>query len=416
MEENKLELNEKFFSFDGVIGRYGYLFNLVIICTISFIVTLPYTFYISTHAQSIMDYFGGANVFVAMPLLLQFITLVGLIGVCTLSISNMYRRLKDLFACDGLNVNMLILLSLSALGSFSFFLMPIWANILFLLYGSILGLILLFKKGKVTSTLPYDFKKEFNWGAFFGTWIWGLFNKSYVPLWHLLLWMTPLGFYFRMICGLKGNKWAYEHKKCDDVAKFNKSQETQALVFIILHFILWPILIVGFIVLIIVLFALIGAGLDSNVTSDSIKEPAGIEQVKTEEAGESKSFLDNMMAGLVSVYFERYEITEDENKFYVAPYDWESADFKDKKDMLDIAATTAAEQRRKNYKPKDKNDYEYFSKTSELPRTKIYSVETNQLLGEFNMDESAMSQEGGSFLKMIKAAMNAYRFYNIEKK
>ena len=32
--------------------------------------------------------------------------------------------------------------------------------------------------------------KRFNWGAFFGTWIWGLVNKSYITLLQLILGLT----------------------------------------------------------------------------------------------------------------------------------------------------------------------------------------------------------------------------------
>lgn len=78
--------------------------------------------------------------------------------------------------------------------------------------------------------MPYDYKKEFNWGAYFGTWIWGLFNNSYIPLLHLLLFLTPLGWYFRLLCGLKGNECAYKNKRYDDVKLFNKSQEKQAFI------------------------------------------------------------------------------------------------------------------------------------------------------------------------------------------
>ena len=68
--------------------------------------------------------------------------------------------------------------------------------------------------------MPYDYKKEFNWGAFFGTWIWGLFNKSYKTLWMLLLWCTPWGLLFAIYCGIKGNEWAGKNRDWDNLEKF----------------------------------------------------------------------------------------------------------------------------------------------------------------------------------------------------
>ena len=51
----------------------------------------------------------------------------------------------------------------------------------------IIGLFLMIKKGAVTGTYPVDPVFKFNWGAFFGTWIWGLFNKTYITLFEILL-------------------------------------------------------------------------------------------------------------------------------------------------------------------------------------------------------------------------------------
>ena len=69
----------------------------------------------------------------------------------------------------------------------------------------------------------------------------------------------------------------------------------------------------------------------------------------------------------------------------------------------------ASNERRKEYKKQNPKGYKSFSKTEELPRTKIYSVETNRLLGEFILDESAY--DTNSVKEIIKAGMNAYKFY-----
>ena len=55
MDENTLSVNEKLFSFKGVIGRHDYLLNLVIICALSTLVIFPYTTYAYTHAQNFFE-------------------------------------------------------------------------------------------------------------------------------------------------------------------------------------------------------------------------------------------------------------------------------------------------------------------------------------------------------------------------
>ena len=127
-----------------------------------------------------------------------------------------------------------------------------------------------------------------------------------------------------------------------------------------------------------------------------------------------ESGLNTFTDAMVATYFEGYEITESENKFYVLESDWKFYMFSDKKDIIDLAASTSAMKRRENYnknkKPNDK--YISFTKSSELPRTKIYGYETRKLLGEFNLDESNL--EKMSFKEIVKASLKAYRFYNID--
>ena len=397
MEENKLQINEKLFSFEGIIGRHAYFLNIVIICALSALIMIPYTGYIYTHLGTFTDLFEPQKMFLNSPLLLKLWVFFGTIGICSLSVSNIFRRLNDIFGEVKTGTN-ITLSAIRVLASLSF-LFPFFIGILFYILSFILGIILLFTKGKITSTLPYDYKKEFNWGAFFGTWIWGICNKSFIPFWMLLLWITPFSLYFQLYCGLKGNEWAFKNKKHTDVEKFNKSQETQSIIFTVLSLVVLPILYI--IIVMVVIFSLVFSSLtiDKNMTPEQRQQK--FDRIETN----MNKFLD----WAVSIYFERYEIEENENKFYVTDSDWRSADFKDKKDMLELAATKSAEIRSKKFKEQNRNGYKHFSKTSELPRTKIYSSESNKLLGEFIMDESAMN---GSFKDAFTAAIKAYRFYS----
>ena len=81
------------------------------------------------------------------------------------------------------------------------------------------------------SNLPFEYRK-FNWGAFGFTWIWGLYNNSYITFWSfasiLLAFIpfiggfAPLG--FSIWFGIKGNEWAWNNKKWDSVEHFNAVQ------------------------------------------------------------------------------------------------------------------------------------------------------------------------------------------------
>ena len=113
---------------------------------------------------------------------------------------------------------------------------------------------------------------------------------------------------------------------------------------------------------------------------------------------------------MVDMYFEEYSVEENENKFYVLSEEWKLATFEEKKDMMEMAATLSANERRKMRKADD--EYVRYSKALELPRTKIYSVETGQLLGEYLLDKNI--NNNSSFTEIVKAALKAYRFYQPE--
>jgi hypothetical protein len=69
-----------------------------------------------------------------------------------------------------------------------------------------------------------------NWGAFFFSWIWGLFNGAYVTLWGLLLWFVPSGaLVWAIVCGVNGNRWAWQGRDWSSVEHFRAVQRTWAI-------------------------------------------------------------------------------------------------------------------------------------------------------------------------------------------
>ena len=65
--------------------------------------------------------------------------------------------------------------------------------------------------------------KEWNWGAFFLTWIWGIGNK----VWVALVGLVPvpfLGLAVGIVLGIKGSEWAWQCKKWDGIEQFRHRQ------------------------------------------------------------------------------------------------------------------------------------------------------------------------------------------------
>ena len=69
-----------------------------------------------------------------------------------------------------------------------------------------------------------------NWGAFLFSWIWGLFNGAYVTLWGLLLWFVPAGaLIWAIVCGVNGNRWAWQGRDWASVEDFHAVQRKWAI-------------------------------------------------------------------------------------------------------------------------------------------------------------------------------------------
>lgn len=383
---DELRLNTKLIGFDGVIGRRDFCFNIVILCMITTLVMIPFTICFTTNLGTLGDYFALNKFFWNSSFFVKFWTIAGTLGVAYVAVSNIIRRLNDIKGEVNKNFNTAIA-SLYVIATFSF-IFPFFIAALLYIATTVLLLVLMCTKGKITGKLPYDFRKDFNWGAFFGTWIWGLINKSYKTLWIWLLGWTPIGFYYQILCGLKGNEWAYKNRKWNDDTEFKRSQERQTIGFVVLTVFVFPFLIFLIIMSMVLSVALLS-----------------VNEAKTSPDGNSQTMskIEKVLDSYSSLYFESHKILENENQFYVLPKDWNGYSFSEKKDILDMAATTAATERSKGNK--------HSSKSKELPRTKIYSSTTHQLLGEFVMDEELFEAEKPDFKKIITSSFKTYRFY-----
>ncbi|MBN1398636.1 MAG: hypothetical protein JXA06_11450 [Bacteroidetes bacterium] len=79
-------------------------------------------------------------------------------------------------------------------------------------------------KGKGSEVPPVI--RTWNWGAFFLSALWGIFNKTYIALWSVIpLMAIPMAF----ILGFKGSEWAWQNKRWKSIEHFQQVQKKWAV-------------------------------------------------------------------------------------------------------------------------------------------------------------------------------------------
>lgn len=74
-------------------------------------------------------------------------------------------------------------------------------------------------QGKV-AVIPEEVR-GWSWGAFGLSWIWGVSNGVWISL---LVFVPYLGFIWPIVLGVKGNQWAWQHKRWDGIEHFRSTQ------------------------------------------------------------------------------------------------------------------------------------------------------------------------------------------------
>ena len=74
----------------------------------------------------------------------------------------------------------------------------------------------------VDTTVPLEIRR-WNWGAFMFNFIWGIGNKTYLPLFVLIPFFNIVWVF---VCGAKGNEWAWKAGEYKSVDEFNLVQST----------------------------------------------------------------------------------------------------------------------------------------------------------------------------------------------
>jgi hypothetical protein len=86
--------------------------------------------------------------------------------------------------------------------------------------------------------------KGWNWGAFLLTWIWGIFNGTFVSL----LVLVPFGnIVMPFVLGAMGNEWAWKNKTWQSIEQFHAVQRRWAMAGLILDGVFIALAVTGLI-------------------------------------------------------------------------------------------------------------------------------------------------------------------------
>lgn len=400
MADSYFEENNKFFGLKGILGRRGFIINTLIIEIIEallFSTPLMYTFLFNP--KTMLDFNVSVTSHGSVPL--YFLIWAGIMGIISAALyfPSIVRRVRDIIGEVDENrvylissiLTVIIFMGYTPVGGTNFFVK--WFSFFVIL-------VLIFTKGKITGEKPKSNLIKFNWGAFLGTWIWGLFNKTPITLLMLPLCLTSAWFPFMLICGLKGNEWAYENnQKYSDMDNFHKVQEKQATIWAIFT----PFLIViSFIIMTIV--SAVAMVQYSKAHPEFIKKLENTAKQYEEVAVKSN--------------FTKIELTDNEYKFYMEPQIWVKLPENSKKSMFRVASNYVATKTGKAYnKSKSKKSFDSVYVPNKV---KIYSSFNNELLGEYYLDPKEYEQVYNDIVKGTKGGIkefykllnNGYKFNN----
>lgn len=396
--------NKSFWSLKGVLGRRDFIVNLLVIEIIEAVLyTTPRLFFLFKKPGLVLDMISSGEASVYAKWWLIWLLIVLAIEV-VLIFPSCVRRVRDIIGEEDdnrifmISTILAILLFVVSVGS----LLPIWRFVaLFIL------LSLVFKKGKITGEKPANNLIKFNWGAFFGTWLWGIFNKTPITLLMIPLFFTVGAFPFMLICGLKGNEWAYKNnnKEHDNLETFHTQQSKQAL--------LW-----GVLAPIIVFVTWISLGVSSGVVlyKQAKKNPEIIEKLN--------NWFKELQQANAETAFSEIDLDGDIYKFYIKPEDMEEVPNAYKDSIFRSAVYYAAEKKGVSITPFRLNttDEEYqkqFKSFVEVSnKTKIYSTFNNEVLVEYSLDadkyasEILKAKENRNFKEIYRILQQGYKFNN----
>lgn len=379
-----MNINNNFVAFKGFIGRRDYILNIMYLSMISAILSMPFSIWIATAVQNPLEAFNVGSLVRTAPIFASFFWGVACVISLVIGFGLYSRRIADIRGEEGTPAY--VWAAVLAISPYLWVMKTNPITVLIFLMCLVAGFIILIIPGKISGQIPHDELKRFNWGAFWGTWIWGLCNKTYITMWSIPLFFTPAFFAWAVICGMKGNEWALKNQSAD-VDKFQAGQKHQAI--------FWNILAGFFIFILPILLVFL---ITAFVITSTIKNP--------ESAQKFIEQTEDFVEYIVDDAFESYELDIDENRFYMDPQNWVNLSYNDRYNALKGAAAVASLKKSRS----DDKKYEGYngSRTSEMAKTRIYSTYNGELLAEFKMDSYA--DEIHDFKSAFKAAMKSLYF------
>lgn len=369
--------NNKFLGLNGILDRRNFIVNCLLIEIFEAIFYLtPFTYLLVSKPEMLSAFQSGNK-----PQL--FVIAMCILGIFSsvFYFSNFVRRIRDIIAEEDNNKIYLIAAVLSVLEFMGY--TPVGDIFFGKFIGFFIILYLIFTKGKISGEKPKSAIFKFNWGAFFGTWIWGLFNKAPITLFMIPLLCTTTGWFpFMLICGIKGNEWSYEKQKekLDNIEAFHKSQSNQALVFTLLA----PILSLIF-------FIILSIGVGITIFKYTKSNP--------EHSQKMIQHFKNYQTKLIEASFNKIEYSDGVYNFYIKPQDWKSfskylkhSTFKNADNYVLIKSEVYEQVMKGDYK----THYKYLNKV------KILSTFNNEILAECNFPDEKIEKTVEKIEKMEK--------------
>lgn len=356
------EENNKFFGLKGVIGRRNFIVNCLIIELLEslFIIT-PLIF-----ATIFVSGFSTILTSPVKPLWFSIAQCIGGLISSGLYFPSVVRRVRDILGEQDDNRVFVIASTITVIIFMGY--TPIANSFIgsWIILFTLLSLI--FMKGKITGEKPKNEVIKFNWGAFFGTWIWGMINKVPKTLIILPLFLTAAWFPYMIICGLKGNEWVYDKnkEKIEDINLFHLAQKTQSIILTILS----PVIgLVGIMLLSICIFSGIklSAKFNPNI-STWLKNYAQQIQIQSAESG-----------------FEKIEQKDGIYVFYTSPEEWElvkNSELLKQSTVKSAISYTLIKSANVPYTVEN-----ILKNVDLINQIKIYSEFNNEILAEINIDK-----------------------------
>lgn len=402
MSENYFKENRKFIGFDGVLGRRDFIVNFLTVELIEGLIWyIPSLIVLLLKPDLLSKMF---DMLISGPVQKPILLIVGMavLGLISVSLyySSIVRRVRDILGEEDDNrvyliASVLAVICYMGYTPVGFFFLAKWIVLFTLLY-------LICWSGKITANKPENSIVKFNWGAFWGTWIWGLMNKTPITLWAIPLSLTVGIVPFMLICGLKGNEWAYDKSTEDvNIKSFHNKQANFATAFNLT----FPIIILAF-------FMFTGIFTYVGITQYSKVNPNFVD-------GLNVLFVKNQEY-VAETSFDNIDLENGEYKFYFDPEDWSLLPKYTKisffKSAIDYVVIRTDKDLYLSVASKDKSLREKrFKKFLEVAQnTKIYSTFNNEVLAEYQIEESVEKELLEDFSKnpksVYKVLQSGYKF------